>query len=112
VVRSKASLAQYVHDVTLAGVLLDGRAWEMVSPPDKHGAGIEALPREGGAMIEASADGGAITWVANGPLVAEPKGNRSPELTQLLSTRGSEAWETQSLETPHNRGRVSKKLNR
>ena len=85
-------------------VLPDGRGWEMVSPPNKHGAAIEALPREGGAMIMASTDGSAITWVASGPLVSEPEGSRSPELTQLLSSRGSEEWETQSLETPHERG--------
>jgi hypothetical protein len=86
------------------GALPDARAWELVSPPDKHGAAIQALPREGGAMIMAAAQGGAITWVANGPLVSEPQGNRSPELSQLLSVRGAGGWRTESLETPHDRG--------
>ncbi len=85
-------------------VLPDGRAWEMVSPPDKHDAGVEGLPHEGGAMIEASADGNAISWVANGPVVAEPLGARGPEATQLLSQRSEGQWQTQSLETPHTRG--------
>jgi len=85
-------------------VLPDGRAWEMVSPPDKHGAGVEGLPHEGGAMIEASADGQAVSWVANGPLVAEPQGSRNPEPTQLLSHRTADEWQTESLETPHTRG--------
>ena len=88
----------------LAAGLPDGREWEMVSPPDKHDAAVEALPREGGALIMAAAQGGALTWVANGPLVSEPSGSRSPEPTQLLSTRGSEGWSTQDLETPHARG--------
>ena len=86
------------------GALPDGRAWEIVSPPDKHGGAIEALPREGGAMIMAGADGDALTWVANGPIVSEPLGSRSPELAQLLSTRAAGGWQTQSLETPHNHG--------
>jgi hypothetical protein len=85
-------------------LLPDGRAWELVSPADKHGASVEALPREGGAMIMAAAQGGAITWVANGPVVSEPQGNRSPELSQLLSVRSSAGWQTESLETPHERG--------
>jgi hypothetical protein len=87
-----------------ASVLPDGRAWEMVSPPDKHDASVEGLPREGGAMIMAAAAGGAITWVANGPLVSEPTGSRSPEPTQLLSVREPGGWTTQDLETPHDRG--------
>ncbi|HTZ64338.1 MAG TPA: hypothetical protein VMB51_09560 [Solirubrobacteraceae bacterium] len=85
-------------------VLPDNRAWEIVSPPDKHDAGVEGLPHEGGAMIEAAAQGNAISWVANGPLASEPEGNRNPEPTQLLSTRSEGRWQTQSLETPHTRG--------
>jgi hypothetical protein len=85
------------------GVLPDGRAWEMVSPVDKHGAQIEASPLNG-AMIESSVGGGAVTWIANGPLVSEPLGSRSPESTQLLSVRGVGEWQTQSLETPHHAG--------
>jgi hypothetical protein len=86
-------------------VLPDGRAWEMVSPPEKRGASIEALPRGNkGGIIEASVDGNAITWLATAPVVSEPEGNRSFELSQLLSIRGSEEWQTQSLETPHHNG--------
>ena len=91
-------------------VLPDGRAWELVSPTDKHGAAIESLPHEGGAMIMAAADGSAITWVANGSLTGEPQGNRSPELDQLLSTRGTDGWQTENLETPHTSGRGIEKI--
>ncbi len=82
--------------------LLDGRAWEMVSPPDKHGATIEALTQEGG-VIQASEDGGAITYVTHGPIGAEePKGNPAFGWTQILSTRGPEGdWVTQDIATPH-----------
>ena len=83
--------------------MLDGRGWELVSPEDKHGASVEALPKNG-AIIMAAAGGGAITWVSNGSALSEPQGNRSPELGQLLSVREGGEWRTQSLETPHDRG--------
>jgi hypothetical protein len=86
-------------------VLPDGRAWEMVSPPEKHGGAIEALPRGNkGGVIQASANGNAIAWLATAPVVGEPEGNRSFELSQLMSIRGSEEWQTRSLETPHHNG--------
>ena len=89
-----------------ASVLPDGRAWEMVSPPEKHGGAIEAIPPHAkDGVIQASQDGSAIAWLAAGPVVEDPEGNRSFELTQLISRRGVGAWSTQSLETPHDKGR-------
>lgn len=81
--------------------LLDGRAWELVSPPNKLGAGIEAMT-QGGGVIQAAEDGSAIAYVANGPIVASPVGNRAPEPTQVLSRRIPGGWETQDLQTPRN----------
>ena len=72
--------------------LPDNRAWEMVSPPDKHGAPVEALTREGG-LILASEDGDALTYVADGAIGEEAQGNRSPELQQVLATRGARRLE-------------------
>ena len=66
------------------GLLADGRAWELVSPAEKDGADIEPLSKEGG-LIQASADGEAVAYVANGPVVSEPGGSRAPEPTQVLS---------------------------
>ena len=88
-----------------AGGLPDGRAWEMVSPAQKHGAAVESITRYSGGSIQASLGGGALVWLASGPVVSEPQGNRSFEPTQLLSSRGAQGWETQSLETPHQQGR-------
>jgi hypothetical protein len=88
-----------------AGGLPDGRAWEMVSPPDKHGAAVEMVSRSRGASIQAAAGGDGLVWAASGPVVSEPLGNRSFELAQLISRRGPEGWETASLETPHDNGR-------
>ena len=86
-----------------AGVLPDGRAWEMVSPPEKDGSGIEPLRDEGG-LIQASEDGSAITYVANGPIVSEPEGSRAPYPTQAIATRSSAGWSSQQIVTPRTKG--------
>jgi DNA-binding beta-propeller fold protein YncE len=88
-----------------ASMLPDGRAWELVSPPEKHGAAVESISRYSAGSIQAAAEGGALVWMASGPVVGEPEGNRSFEPTQLLSRRGEGGWSTQSLETPHEQGR-------
>ena len=81
-----------------AGVfsLPDGRGWELVSPPDKHGALIGGLFDEG--MIQASTDGNAITYLASAPMESEPPGNSNG--TQVLSTRTTGAWGTRDISTP------------
>jgi hypothetical protein len=86
-------------------VLPDGREWEMVSPPDKGGAEPGPTNNEGG-LIQASADGDAITYIADGPMPAgaEPEGSRSLEPTQILSTRGSVEWSSQDIATPNSTG--------
>ncbi len=80
-------------------VLPDGRAWEMVSPPDKQGAPVEGLTREGG-LILASEDGDKLTYVVDGALGEEVQGNRSPEWQQVIATRSSSGWSSQDVATP------------
>ena len=79
--------------------LPDDRAYEMVSPPNKHGAPVEALTREGGVIL-ASENGNQLTYVADGALGEEVQGNRSPEWQQVLATRGTTSWESQDIATP------------
>jgi hypothetical protein len=79
--------------------LLDGRAWELVSPPDKHGAGLESPTKEGG-VIQASAGGDAVTYVATAPTESEPPANRALEYTQLVSRRTSSRWSTKVITPP------------
>jgi hypothetical protein len=79
--------------------LPDGRAWELVTPPDKYGAPVEALTREGG-LILAAVDGDALTYVANGAITEEAPANRSPEMQQVLSVRGAGEWNSQDIATP------------
>jgi DNA-binding beta-propeller fold protein YncE len=95
--------------VATLGTLPDGRAWELVSPPETNGAEAEPIRHEGG-LVQASANGDAITFTADGPMPAkaEPEGNRNPETTQILATRnrepGHETWSAQDITTPNETG--------
>jgi hypothetical protein len=82
-------------------VLPDGRAWELVSPPDKHGASVEPIAREGG-LVQAASDGRSITYLAAAPIGEnEPEGNRAPERSQILSSRTSDGWSSRDIATPN-----------
>jgi hypothetical protein len=81
---------------TVSG-LSDGRAWEMVSPSDKHGAELEAISEVG--VIQGSSTGDAISYMANGSTEAEPAGR--PFKVQVLSRRTADGWESQDIDVPH-----------
>jgi Tol biopolymer transport system component/DNA-binding beta-propeller fold protein YncE len=83
-----------------SGALPDGRAWEMVSPPDKHGAGLEPPLVGYGKQTQASFAGEGIAYAAYGSVEGQPQGNRSPEPTQLLSRRSAAGWTTKDITTP------------
>ncbi len=84
-----------------AFALPDNRAYEQVTPVDKHGGYVIPVTPENPGPIQASEDGNAIASVTIGPIVEPPEGNRSPEAQQVLSVRTPEGWRTQSLVTPH-----------
>ena len=77
--------------------LTDHRGWELVSPPNKFGGGIEPIVE---GAIQAAANGSAITYVANGPTEAEPRGNAN--LTQELSQYHSPGWHAEDIAQSHN----------
>jgi hypothetical protein len=77
--------------------LPDNRQWEMVSPPDKHGALL--IPIEEDSVTQASSQGDAIAYVASGPTEANPAGNG--RYAQLLSTRGPDGWATKDIAVAH-----------
>jgi DNA-binding beta-propeller fold protein YncE len=89
------------QDGEVPGLLPDGRAWEMVSPPDKRGFPLEAVGAQNGDEIQAAADGSAITYGIGGPPEAEAKGNRSVTLSQIFSKRTASGWSSLDVETPH-----------
>ncbi|HTA14570.1 MAG TPA: hypothetical protein VK781_06900 [Solirubrobacteraceae bacterium] len=83
-------------------VLPDGRQWEMVSPPDKHGASFQGLGLGqflGLGVTQAAADGSAISYLAGSPTEAQAAGNSNG--VQVLSMRGAGAWESRDISNPH-----------
>jgi hypothetical protein len=90
-------------------MLPDGRQWEMVSPPDKHGAGIESLNFLSG-VVQVAAGGGAISYKASAPTESAPQGDLSGGV-QVLSTRGggnqsagTSSWSSRDITSPHASG--------
>lgn len=79
--------------------LIDGRVWEMVSPPQKYGARL--LPIAEAGLAQAAADGEAIAYSASAPTEAQPTGNSN--VTQVLSRRTPSGWVSQDLTIPHER---------
>jgi hypothetical protein len=93
---------QFTTQGTLASLLPDDRAWELVSPPNKNGGALLPITELGG-IIQSSADGSSLAYVSNGPLGTEPAGVRTGvgSVTQQLATRGATGWSSQGLATPH-----------
>jgi hypothetical protein len=83
--------------------LPDGRTWEMVSPLNKNGGDIDGIAGDsGGGIVQASASGGAITYLAQGSF-----GNPAPagaSANQYLSRREPGSWSTQNITTLANAG--------
>ncbi len=102
VVSSEEATFKTLPANTLESVLPDGRAWELVSPPNKRGAAVEPISHEGG-LIQAAANGSALTFVAAAAVgEEEPAGNRAPETAQLIATRvAAGSWTTRNLTTPN-----------
>ena len=77
--------------------LPDGREWELVSPPDKHGA--ELFGADEHSFIQAAADGDGVVYLASAPTESQPQGNG--EEMQVLAQRSSTAWSNRDLAVPH-----------
>jgi len=77
-------------------ILPDGRAWEMVSPPDKHGAVI--LPIREAGVTQASAAGDTFTFLTNIPTETEPQGVSGA--VQVLAERGPGGWSSTDVSVP------------
>lgn len=78
--------------------LPDDRAWELVSPPNKHGALIAGLgPMFEKGDVQAAADGEAITYPTSAPASSEPAGYSWD--SQVMSTRAPGGWSSQDIST-------------
>jgi NHL repeat len=86
----------------LGFALPDGRAWEMVSPPDKHGGRIVAPDGDQGGQVQASANGDALAYLSLGSLEANPEGNRLIEQSSELARRApGGVWSSADITPPH-----------
>ena len=73
-------------------------SWEMVSLVDKNGGEIQSFGGIlGGAVIQAAAQGDAITY-SSASAFGDPKG--APGGSQYVSTRGQSAWTTENVTLP------------
>jgi hypothetical protein len=79
-------------------VMPDGRAWEMVSPPDKRG-GEPFGTHENGGVDEASVTGEAVTYQTTVPSEENPSGN--PQGDQIFSRRTTSGWSSREIGLPH-----------
>jgi hypothetical protein len=77
--------------------LLDDRGWELVSPADKHGALFKPIAEAG--VVQAAADGSAISYLSSNPTEADPQGYTNQ--AQILSARGSSGWRSSDLSLPY-----------
>jgi hypothetical protein len=82
-----------------AAETLDSRRWELVSPPDKHGALLRPI---GEGAVQAAAGGGAVTYLASLPTEEGVKGYIYLGV-QVLSTRVQAGWSSTDLSLPHAR---------
>lgn len=95
---SAAALAALALAPQRAGAApLDGRAFELVSPPAKEGGAIAAPGGLFGGAFQAAAGGNAITYSSPNAF-AEPAG--APPASQYLSRRSSSGWSTENISQP------------
>jgi hypothetical protein len=78
--------------------LPDGRAWELVSPPDKKGALIEFLPAYS-IELQSAGDGGGIAYGSFGPLGEDQQGRKVT--SHELSEHCQGGWRTQDVTLPN-----------
>jgi hypothetical protein len=78
--------------------LADRRAWEMVSPPDKHGGKLVGSTF---GYIQAAEGGDALAYLSFGSIEAAPEGNRMLEPSTALARRGAEGWSSKDILPPN-----------
>jgi hypothetical protein len=82
-----------------ASLLLDERGWEMVSPIEKNGGAIQGPGGNfGGDVLQASADGEAVTYSSSASFGEGAEG--APPASQYISRRSQAGWSTQNITTP------------
>jgi hypothetical protein len=78
--------------------LADARAWEMVTPSNKHGGLVSPFAN---GVIQASADGDGLAYMTWGSIEPNPEGNRLIERSAVLARRSPDGWRSKDLTPPH-----------
>jgi hypothetical protein len=79
--------------------LPDARGWELVSPVDKNGGAIQGFGgNHGGGVLQAAAQGGAVTYSSASSFGAGAQG--APAASQNISRRGEGGWSTENITAP------------
>lgn len=87
------------EETTNAVRVLDRRGWEMVSPVDKNGGAIQGFGENfGGGVLQASADGSALTYSSADSFAGAPEG--APAASQYLARRELGGWTSENITTP------------
>jgi hypothetical protein len=80
-------------------ILLDNRAWEMVSPVQKNGGQVDAPGTlAGGGVFQAAAGGNAVTYGSATSFGSGAQG--APQGSQYVATRSPAGWANQNITTP------------
>jgi DNA-binding beta-propeller fold protein YncE len=82
-----------------AFALPDNRQWELVSPPNLHGAFMEPL---GEGVVQAAADGEAFADFAPVPNEAQPLPAGTANGAEVISGRGAHGWSSRDVAAPGN----------
>jgi hypothetical protein len=86
-----------------AGLLADGRGWEMVSPVDKNGGAIQGPAQNfGGDVLQAAAQGAEVTYSSASSFGQGAQG--APAASQYLGGREGAGWSTLNLTPPQRSG--------
>ena len=85
------------QSASTASGLLDGRAWELVSPPNKKGALLELT--ELGGQVQAANNGSGITYIGEGASI-DPEAKGKLKYSQILSQRGPAGWQSSDITLP------------
>jgi hypothetical protein len=74
--------------------LSDSRAWEMVSPSDKHGALLVGSRTD---HIQAAANGDGLIYASRGSIEPDPEGSRATEGSTVLAHRTAGGWRSKDI---------------
>jgi len=91
--------AEHTFTTQAAGVqdgLPDNRMWELVSPPNKNSASIEAFEQ---GQIQAASQGGGIAYTTSQPVGEGTAGKAF--WSQILSLHSPEGWSSRDISTPY-----------